>query len=521
MATAPIDLSPPEGKGLATGTLGLWGSTVIGLASTAPVYSLVATLGFVVLAVGAQAPIAFVLAFIPMLFIAFAYRELNRAVPDCGTTFTWGTKAFGPWVGWMGGWGVAVAGMVVLANLAQISGIYLWALIDGIVRSPEDALLADNVPLVTATGVVFIALMTWVSWRGVEIGERIQNVLLAIQYLALAIFVVAALWHFFAGTAPNPTPFDWAWFNPLGFADWSGFIEAVLLALFIYWGWDTCLALNEETKDPRRIPGRAALLTTVILLGTYVTVTVAAMMYAGLGDSGTGLGNEANADDFFLAIKDGLLGPLGWVLVVAVMISAISSTQTTILPTARGTLAMAAYKALPKRFARVHPRYRTPSFSTLVMGVVAIAYYIGMTLISDNILQDSILSLGLAIAFYYGLTGYAAVWYFRKELFNSARNFWFRLVFPLLGALMLTYAFIQSAIDMYDVDYGYTVLFGIGGTFVVGIGSLAIGVVLMVLWFLFPRSRPFFRGESLNRETEVMVPDAPAAYGRSVDGGLA
>ena len=160
--------------------------------------------------------------------------------------------------------------MVVLANLAQIAGIYFWALIDGIVRSPEDALLAENVPLVTATGVVFIALMTWVSWRGVEIGERIQNVLLGIQYLALAIFVVAALWHFFAGTAPDPTPFDWSWFNPFAFTEWSGFIEAVLLALFIYWGWDTCLALNEETKDPKRIPGRAALLTTVILLFTYV-----------------------------------------------------------------------------------------------------------------------------------------------------------------------------------------------------------------------------------------------------------
>ena len=520
VATTPIDLTRPDGKGLAAGTLGLWGSTVIGLASTAPVYSLVATLGFVVLAVGAQAPIAFIIAFIPMLFIAFAYRELNNAVPDCGTTFTWGTKAFGPWVGWLGGWGVAVAGMVVLANLAQIAGIYFWALVDGILRTSEDALLSDNVPLVTATGVVFIAAMTWVSWRGVEIGERIQNILLGIQYLALAIFVVAALWHFFAGTAPDPTPFDWSWFNPFAFTEWSGFIEAILLALFIYWGWDTCLALNEETKDPKRIPGRAALLTTVILLVTYVGVTVAAMMYAGLGESGTGLGNEANADDFFLAIKDGLLGPVGWVLVVAVMISAISSTQTTILPTARGTLAMAAYKALPRRFATVHPRYKTPSFSTLVMGVVASVYYVGMTLISDNILQDSILSLGLAIAFYYGITGYACVWYFRREIFTSARNFFYKGLLPLLGALMLTYAFVQSAIDMYDVDYGYTVLLGIGGTFVLGIGALAFGVVLMLIWFAFPRSKPFFRGESLNRDTEVLVPDDPTEYVRSVDGGV-
>src|SRR6478735_11301140 len=423
MTTTPIDLDRPDGKGLAAGTLGLWGSTVIGLASTAPVYSLVATLGWVVLAVGAQAPIAFIVAFIPMLFIAFAYRELNNDVPDCGTTFTWGTKAFGPVTGWLGGWGVAVAGMVVLANLAQIGGIYLWALVDGIIGSPENALLADNVPLVTATGVVFILAMTWISWRGVEIGERIQNVLLGIQYLALAIFVIAALWQFFAGTAPDPTPFSWAWFNPFGFTEWGGFIESILLALFIYWGWDTCLALNEETKDPKRIPGRAAVLTCVILLVTYVAVTIAAMMYAGLGEDGTGLGNEANADDFFLAIKDGLLGPFGWVLVVSVIISAISSTQTTILPTARGTLAMGVYRALPAKFKDVHPTYKTPSFSTIVMGVVAVAYYVGMTLISDNILQDSILSLGLAIAFYYGITGYACVWYFRHDLFTSTRNF--------------------------------------------------------------------------------------------------
>ncbi|MET0296398.1 MAG: APC family permease [Microbacterium sp.] len=512
MVTSPITLQRPEGKGLAAGTLGLWGSTVIGLASTAPVYSLVATLGFVVLAVGAQAPIAFVIAFVPMLFIAFAYRELNDAVPDCGTTFTWGTKAFGPWVGWMGGWGVAVAGMVVLANLAQIASIYFWNLFG--------LEFENNDWRVLLVAVVFIALMTYISWRGTEIGERIQNVLLGIQYLALAVFVVVALWQFFAGTAPDPTPFDWSWFNPFAFTEWSGFTEAILLALFIYWGWDTCLALNEETKDPKRIPGLAALLTCVLLLVTYVSVTIAAMMYAGLGESGTGLGNEANADDFFLAIKDGLLGPVGWVLVVAVLISAVSSTQTTILPTARGTLAMGVYRALPARFKRVHPVYKTPSFSTLVMGVVATVYYVGMSLISDNILQDSILSLGLAIAFYYAITGYACVWYFRRELFTSTRNFFYKFLFPLLGAGMLTYAFVQSAIDMFDVDYGYTVIWGIGGTFVIGIGALAIGVVLMFIWFLFPRSKPFFRGESLNRDTPVLVPDEPGEFVRSVDGGI-
>ncbi|GAB2458879.1 amino acid transporter [Conyzicola lurida] len=502
------------GKGLATGTLGLVGSTVIGLASTAPVYSLAATLGFVVLAVGAQAPIAFIIAFVPMFLIAFAYRELNRAVPDCGTTFTWATKAFGPWVGWMGGWGVAVAGMVVLANLAQIGGKYFWLLVN-----PE---LAENGFVVTLTGVLFIAVMTYISYRGTEIGEKLQNVLLAVQYLALAVFVIAAVVSVATGTAPEgATPPTLDWFNPFAFTSTSGFVEAVLLALFIYWGWDTCLALNEETKDPERIPGRAAILSTVILLVTYVGVTVAAMAYAGLGTSGVGLGNETNAEDVFFALKDVLFGPWAWLLVIAVMVSAVSSTQTTILPTARGTLAMAAYKALPTRFGRVHPKFQTPGFSTIVMGVVATAFYVGMTIISEDFLSDTILSLGLAIAFYYAITGYACVWYFRCELFQNAHNVVFKFLFPLLGALMLTAAFVFSAIDMFDPDYGYTVIWGIGGVFVVGIGSLALGVVLMVLWFFFAGSKPFFRGESLNRETPILVPETDHPPLRSVDGGFA
>ena len=93
-------------------------------------------------------------------------------------------------------------------------------------------------------------------------------------------------------------------------------------------------------------------------------------------------------------------------------------------------------------------------------------------------------------------------------------------MFPLVGAVLLIFAFVYSAIDMLDPDYGYTVLFGVGGVFVVGIGSLALGAVLMVVWSFFRESRPFFRGESLNRDTEVLVPDDALPPIRSVDGGL-
>nr|WP_233614147.1 APC family permease [Leucobacter edaphi] len=487
-------------KGLRRGTLGVVGSTVIGLASTAPLYSLAATLGYVILAVGAQAPVAFIAAAVPMIFAALAYQELNREMPDSGTTFFWGAKAFGPITGWIGGWAVAVAGVMVLANVGEITGKYLWYLVGN-----EE--FANNRVIVVATSVVFIAIMTFISTLGVQMGERMQMVLMVIQYAAMAGFGILAVVHAVDGSNPDSVAFDWHWFDPSGLDSWSSFVQAVLLCLFIYWGWDTCLALNEETKNPRTTPGRSAMWTIVILIVTYVAISVAIMMYAGFGDTGLGLTNPDSLDDVFIVFKDVLFGPWGWFLILAIMVSAASSTQTTILPTARGTLSMAVYKALPKKFSAVHPKFQTPWFSTIVMGIASIAYYVVMSIVSEDVLADSLSSMGLAVALYYALTAFSCVWYFRKTLRDSARNLWLRGILPLLGGIMLGYAFIQSAIDMLDVEYGYTVLFGVGGAFVIGVGAILLGFVLMFLWWLRPGSKPYFRGQSLNADTAVLVPD--------------
>ena len=488
------------GKGLNEGTLGVVGSTIIGLSSTAPLYSLAATLGYVIVAVGAQAPLVFVVACIPMVFAAFAYQELNREAPDCGTTFVWGAKAFGPKTGWLGGWAVAVAGVMVMANVGEITGRYFWYLLGN-----EE--FANDQTIVVITSVVFIALMTGISMLGVQIGDRMQMVLMVVQMGALLLFGVLALVNALNGSNPDSIAFDWNWFNPAQLTDWHGFMQAVLLALFIYWGWDTCLALNEETKNPRKTPGRAAISSIVVLIFVYVGVSIAVMMFAGFGDTGFGLTNEANLDDVFTVLRDVLFGPWGWFLILAVMVSAASSTQTTILPTARGTLSMAVYRALPAKFAEVHPKFKTPWFSTLVMGLASIVYYVVMSIVSTDMLADSLSSMGLAIALYYAITSFSCVWYFRDTLRDSARNLWMRGIFPALGGLMLAYALVQSAIDMWDVDYGYTVLFGVGGAFVIGVGSVVLGVILMGVWWLRPDSKPFFRGESLNRDTPILVPD--------------
>jgi amino acid transporter len=486
--TAAGGPAPVPAKGLRAGILDLGDSVMLGLASTAPVYSLAATLGLIVAVNGNYTPLILLLGFVPVLFIAYAFRELNSAMPDCGTTFIWARRAFGPWAGWLGGWGVALAGVVVLANLAQVAGQYLWLLVG-------DGSLARNSLVVTATGVLFIVFMTLVNYRGIRLGEHVQRVLTYVQYVSLGVFAAAIVFQI-AGASSGTNAgqaFDPEWFNPAGaFADPGAVVHGVLLALFIYWGWDTCLAVNEETENPATTPGRGAVLSAVVLMAIYVSVALLVMMYASVGTDGIGLGNEANQGDVFLAMKDVVLGPWGWLIIVAVLASVLSSTQTTILPTARGTLSMGVHGALPPKFGEVHPRNQTPGFSTQVMGAAAVGYYVLMSLLSENLLADSISSISLFIAFYYALTGFACVWYFRATLRGSARNLWFRGILPLLGALLLTAAFFVSAVQMWDPGYGDTQIFGVGGAFISGVVLLALGVVLGAVCRFSPSTRGYF-----------------------------
>lgn len=515
-AQAPIGFpEAAEDKGLKRGALGLISSIVVGVASTAPAYSLAASLGFVVATtngdgiVGVKAPAIMLLAFVPMFFIAIAYQQLNKAEPDCGTTFTWAARAFGPWAGWIGGWGIIAADVIVMANLAQIAGSYGFQLfgLDGLAASTFWSMVA---------GVAWIIVMTYICYRGIEVSARLQYALLSIEVVVLVVFSVIALAKVYTGNAtPESLTPSISWLWPSGMT-MSALVTATLIAVFIYWGWDTAVSVNEETSDPEKTPGRAAIISTLLLLLTYAIVSVATVAFAGVGSTDLGLANPDNSDDVFNALGPSVFGdsPIGKgleiLLILSVLSSASASTQTTILPTARTALAMGAYKAIPSRFAKIHPKYLTPTVSTIWMGVVSIVFYVGLTLISENVLGDSIAAVGLMIAFYYGLTGFAAVWYYRRELLHSRNDFVMKGLLPFLGGLMLLGAFVIASYQYAQPDYGSTTLGGVGGVFIIGIGTLLLGVVLMII---YSRIAPaFFRGETLPRHSaSVLVLTAAAS----------
>ncbi len=467
--------------GLKKDAISFVSNVVIGVASTAPAYSLAAALPSLVAAAKFGVPAILIVAFIPMLFVAIAYYHLNHAEPDCGTTFAWATRALGPYGGWMGGWAIIATDILVMPGLAQIAGEYSLHLFG--VDQPA-------VSAVTAVGVIWIAAMTAICYLGIELSANTQKFLLAAEVIVLVIFAVVALVKAYAGSVAGAHPVSLGWFNPFIVNNRTDFIQAMLAAVFIYWGWDTGASVNEETKNPKIAPARGAIVSTIVLVGLYVMVAIAAVAFAEPGLA------AYQGDDFLAPLATTVLGPgVDKLLVFAVLTSAAACTQTTILPTARTVISMARAGALPRKFAEIHPHYLTPSFATLVMGVISIIWYLGITFISNNdVLTDSVTATAIGIAFYYGLTGFACVVFYRRELLNSFKNFVFIGLVPALGGLAMLALFIESCINYSNPDQDKTSFHGIGAALIFGVGALVLGLIIMAFarvgFPLFFKRRP-------------------------------
>jgi amino acid transporter len=506
LGAAVPDGSAAGGKGLKSNAIGYASNVVIGVASTAPGYSLAATLGFIVAVpgVGLGAPAVLLVSFIPMLFIAFAYNYMNRADPDCGTSFAWVTRAMGPRLGWLSGWAIIAADIIVMASLAQIAGIYSFLLVGW------DSAADPGGFGVTLIGVIWIVVMTWICLIGIELNAATQRWLLGAEIATLAAFSVVALAKVAFTDVPTEAGLSLGWLNPFNISSFNAMIDGVLLGIFIYWGWDSGVAVNEESQDSHTGPGRAAVVSTILLVLIYVVVSFSAQAYGGeklLID---------NQNDV-LSVLGGKVfpAPLDKLLIIAVLSSAAASTQTTILPTARTSLSMARWGALPKTFGAVSSKWQTPTVSTIAMGAVSVIWFVGVNKLSQNVLGDSVTAIGFMIAFYYGITGLACIIFYRKAITRSAKDFVFAGLLPLFGFISLAYVFVRAYIDYgtkgYAQDFNYTKPWhGIEIPILIGIGGLLLGIVLMLItWVAMPRF--FKRRRESARPTALEEPPVETA----------
>ena len=316
--------------------LGLIGAVVIGISCIAPAYTLTAALGPTVSEVGFQVPAIILIGFIPMLLVAFGYRELNRQMPDSGTSFTWAARAFGPWVGWMAGWGLIAATILVLSNLAGIAVEFFFLLIDQIAQTNGAiADLAFNPFINVAVCLLFMLGATMISYRDMQTTQKLQYFLVGFQVLVLVVFAIAAFVHVAQGNAFDASMPELSWFNPFAVGSFTAVVAGLSLSIFIFWGWDVTLTMNEETKDPEKTPGRAATLTVITIVVLYLLISISLLAFAGIGTGELGLGNEDIQANVFFFLSGPILGPLAFLVSLAVLTSSVSSLQSTFVSPAR------------------------------------------------------------------------------------------------------------------------------------------------------------------------------------------
>ena len=472
MSASPTESASPDT--LEANAIGFVDALAIGLNATSPAYSLAAVIGPIVALVGVAAPGVMLASFVPMLLIASAFYFMNKADQDCGTTFSWVTRALGPWFGWLGGWAITMTGVLVIGSLADV-GVRFGFLTFGL-----DG-LAESKAAVTIGAVILILVMTWICVVGTDVSAKLQNVLVILQVVALGIFIVAALVLAINGDGmPGAPTISLSWLNPFA-AGGAALTAGLLLGVFAYWGWESAVNLTEETEDSASTPGRAAVVSTVILLATYVGAAYAVVAFAGTDF----LAENAEEEEFLFAIlADEVLGGWGWIVLLAVATSAVASTQTTIIPASRTALSMGRRRAFPPRFGHIHHEFHTPDVSTWWVAVIAIIWYLVVGLISENALFDSLTALSLLIAFYYSLTGVACAVFYRHQLTKSAKHLLLVGVGPIIGSIMLAWLLVISVRDMSDPENSYTgqAWLGVGPPLVIAILVAVAGVVLMLFW---------------------------------------
>ena len=492
-ANVDVEAEGLVGKGLRRGSVPLVAAVAIGLAATAPAYSLTGALGWGALEPGYQLPIIFIISVIPMFFVALAYKHLTTVAPDSGTVFTWGSMAIGPYTGWIGGWGLFLSSTLAGVGAAEVTVNAVVAVVG--LEDPPILLRA-------AIGTVFILLTTWLVARGAEESSRMTLALTIVQYGGLVLFAVVLVAGILSGTAaPSAEAVSWEWFNPLAIDGYDAMLGGFLVALFIFWGFDASLAMSEESGGNPKQAGRTGVISMTIILVTYVVFTVAALAYAGIDESDPlSLTHSDNIDDVFGAMATATVGPWGAAVAALVIgLSAFSATMSTVMPTARNLLAMASYKALPQRFASVDEATAAPKFATWAMGLLTLAIYLGLSLTSDSIVADSVYSVGISICVYYIVASASSVLYFRRTAFSSVRTAFGQVILPAIAVIVLTYVLIVEAGNMMDPAYGSgSSLLGVGMVFIVGVLGMAIAVPLMLAWRL--KAPAFFQGRTLPKQ---------------------
>jgi amino acid transporter len=445
----------PPGRGLRAGALRIGDIVIISMASSGPTQSIAVTLAVLLATVNYATFLPIFICFIPILGIAIGYQRLNAWQPSAGATYSWVGRALNPHAGFFSGWIMLMYYCVGTTSLTVPLGTYMLTFFSNSA--------ANNVYAVAAVGSGFDLVVLIVAALGIKLSARFSWGWAIFEYGLLVGFSIAALVFIYGNHHPHTVHVTSSWFTISGAGGFSALVSGLLLAIFLYSGWDTAAYVGEEAKGKQA--GPAGIASIFVLFVIYAGVI---FCLQGVAPNSVMQNNAAN----ILAYVGELIGGGFWknVMIVAVLGGTLASLLAAIVSAGRISFAMGRDRTFPRWFANVNPKYGTPWNATILFGLLNLVFLWGTTLIGSigKALSDIVSTLGLIAAIFYLLTASAAVWFYRRTIMSSASNFFLGGFLPGLGAAFMLFVIIytlqQGSLNGIQLGFGF--------------GLAAVGLVL-------------------------------------------
>ena len=482
---APVPESQ-EGTQLLHDELSLFDSTAVAVSSVAPAYSIASTMTavFVIAGIGLASPAVLIVSFVPVIFIALSYFHLNKRNPNCGASYSWLSQVVHPSIGWINGWVQVWTSIIFCTTAPLLAGGYTLQFLHSAFNAVSLGAV-NNSKDVAVIAALWLLFVTFICVYGIRWTTNAQWVMVCIEYIAVVGFSIGGIIKVWISHPVHSVNFSMSWLNPFNIHGYSALAGGLALGVFFFWGWDTSLNLNEESRDASKIPGRAGLISMWLLLFVFVLNFVAAQMLLGP----TAIANQGLSVLFYFGQQ--FAGSwASYVMIFAVLSSTVATTQTTVLPAARITFSMARDNVFPHVFASVHEKYKTPAVGTII---VALASMFGILLTTfsssaSSIFNHLVSNIGVLVAFYYGITGLACAWAFRKTIGKGLRANLTMVYLPLVGGLVLLWVC-------------YQVIKAGGSTALPDIVVLGSSVPALLLTWVFTRRQPFWHQKLVSYDT--------------------
>ena len=443
----------PGGRGLRANALRARDVVVMSLASSGPTQSIAVTLAAMLATVGYASFLPVLICFIPMLGIAIGYQRLNAWQPSAGATYSWVGRAVNPHAGFFAGWIMLLYYTVGTTSLTIPLGTYTLSFFSNAA--------ANNKYYVALVGTAFNLIVLVVAAIGIKLSARFQWGWAIFEFGLLIGFTIAAIVGIYGGHLTHTVHVTSSWFTISGAGGFTALISGVLLAIFLYSGWDTAAYVGEEARGKQAGP---AAITSVALL--FVIYSVTMLAFQGIAPNHVMQANAAN----ILAFVGQRIGGSFWknVMIVAVLGGTLASLQAAIVSSSRISFAMGRDRVFPRWFGAVSEKHRTPWNATILLGLLNVVFLWGSTLIGSigRALNDIVSTLGLMAAIFYLLTAGTAVWYYRRSILANAGNLILGGILPGLGAAFMAFVIIYSlatgSLNGIEITFGFGLaLFGL------------------------------------------------------------